>query len=176
MDGPQSREDYIDILTLLLGKNHAIPVGQHELFAAQEIKKAVAASFEGYAKPHDDGLLRVWDKVQGELNRAGKAAQDALDEGRLRLEIFRVRQLADKAAQALGYAVYRAKEKSEEVEPATWDRLAATLREHEAEASRLDAELQKVKSPPSEATAEPAPAATTAAEGAAAPADTPPSA
>ena len=44
VDGPQSREDYIDILALLLGKNHAIPLGEHELFAAQEIKRAVAAS------------------------------------------------------------------------------------------------------------------------------------
>jgi energy-coupling factor transporter ATP-binding protein EcfA2 len=63
VDGPQSREDYIDILSLLLGKNHAIPVGDHELFAAQEIKKAVAASFEGHGKPHEEGLLKVWDQV-----------------------------------------------------------------------------------------------------------------
>ena len=88
------------------------------------------------------GLL---DKLQVELNRAGKAAQDALDEGRLRLEIFRVRQLADKAAQALGYAVYRAKAKGEELDAAAWERLSATLRDHEAEATRLDAELAKLK-------------------------------
>jgi energy-coupling factor transporter ATP-binding protein EcfA2 len=67
VDGPQSREDYIDILSLLLGKNHAIPLGDHDLFAAQEIKKAVAASFEGHGKPHEDGLLKVWDKVAADL-------------------------------------------------------------------------------------------------------------
>ena len=67
VDGPQSRDDYIDILALLLGKNHSIPLGNHDLFAAQEIKKAVTASFEGYAKPHEDGLIKVWDKVQAEL-------------------------------------------------------------------------------------------------------------
>jgi hypothetical protein len=67
VDGPQSREDYIDILSLLLGKNHNIPVGDHELFAAQEIKKAVAASFEGHGKPHEDGLLKVWDQVVKDL-------------------------------------------------------------------------------------------------------------
>ena len=67
VDGPQSKEDYIDILSLLLGKNHAIPVGDHQLFAAQEIRKAVAASFEGYSKPHEDGLLKVWDKVSGDI-------------------------------------------------------------------------------------------------------------
>jgi energy-coupling factor transporter ATP-binding protein EcfA2 len=67
VDGPQSREDYIDILALLLGKNHGIPLGDHDLFAAQEIKRAVAASFEGYAKPHEDGLLKVWDQVSRDL-------------------------------------------------------------------------------------------------------------
>ena len=67
VDGPQSREDYIDILSLLLGKNHEIPVGNHDLFATQEIKKAVAASFEGYSRPHEAGLLKVWEAVQGEI-------------------------------------------------------------------------------------------------------------
>ncbi len=67
VDGPQSREDYIDILALLLGKNHAIPVGEHDLFASQEIKRAVTASFAGHAKPHEAGLLKVWDEVQGKI-------------------------------------------------------------------------------------------------------------
>ena len=30
-------------------------------------RKAVAASFEGYAKPHEEGLLKVWDKVAAEI-------------------------------------------------------------------------------------------------------------
>ncbi|HLQ18664.1 MAG TPA: ATP-binding protein, partial [Tabrizicola sp.] len=67
VDGPQSKEDYIDILSLLLGKNHSIPVGDHQLFAAQEIKKAVAASFEGHSKPHEAGLLTVWEKVAKDI-------------------------------------------------------------------------------------------------------------
>lgn len=67
VDGPQTREDYIDILSLLLGKNHAIPVGEHQLFAAQEIRKAVAASFEGHARPHEAGLVAVWEKVARDI-------------------------------------------------------------------------------------------------------------
>jgi energy-coupling factor transporter ATP-binding protein EcfA2 len=67
VDGPQSREDYIDILSLLLGKNHAIPVGNHQLFAAQEIRKAVSESFAGYSRPHEDGLVKVWDRVAAEV-------------------------------------------------------------------------------------------------------------
>lgn len=67
VDGPQTRDDYIDILSLLLGKNHQIPLGEHNLFAAQEIKKAVAASFEGHSRPHEEGLIKVWNKVAAEI-------------------------------------------------------------------------------------------------------------
>ncbi len=63
VDGPQTREDYIDILSLLLGKNHQIPLGEHDLFAAQEITRAVQASFEGHNRPHESGLLKVWEEV-----------------------------------------------------------------------------------------------------------------
>ena len=75
VDGPQSREDYIDILALLLGKNHSIPLGGHDLFAAQEIKSAVTASYEGHSRPHEDGLIKVWDKVQGELGKLDTLAK-----------------------------------------------------------------------------------------------------
>ncbi|WP_166417535.1 AAA family ATPase [Cochlodiniinecator piscidefendens] len=67
VDGPQTRDDYIDILSLLMGKNHDIPVGDHDLFAAQEIKKAVAASFDSHARPQETGLVQVFDAVQGRI-------------------------------------------------------------------------------------------------------------
>ncbi len=75
VDGPISREDYIDILALLLGKNHKIPLGDHDLFAAQEIKRAVSASFEGHGKPHEEGLLRVWDRVQADIGKLDTIAK-----------------------------------------------------------------------------------------------------
>ena len=75
VDGPQTREDYIDILYLLMGKNHDIPVGAHEVFSAQEIKKAVAASFEGHARPHEVGLLNVYDRVSSEVGRLDTIAK-----------------------------------------------------------------------------------------------------
>ncbi|MCU0899060.1 MAG: ATP-binding protein [Cypionkella sp.] len=67
VDGPQTQEDYIDILSLLLGKTHAIPLGDHDLFAAQEIKRAVAASFDRHSKPQEDGLLEVWEATVADL-------------------------------------------------------------------------------------------------------------
>jgi SpoVK/Ycf46/Vps4 family AAA+-type ATPase len=75
VDGPVSRDDYIDILTLLMGKNHNIPLGDHEAFAAQQIKTAVAASFEKHARPQEDALLRVFEAVDkdiGALNTIAK--------------------------------------------------------------------------------------------------------
>ncbi|WP_027234338.1 AAA family ATPase [Leisingera caerulea] len=67
IDGPQSREDYIDILTLLLGKNHAIPVGDHDLFATQEISRAVKASYDRHSRPQEDALAQVFDAVTGRV-------------------------------------------------------------------------------------------------------------
>jgi len=67
VDGPQTRDDYIDILALLMGKRHKIPLGDHDLFEAQVIEKAVAASYESHAKPHEDGLERVFNKVTDDI-------------------------------------------------------------------------------------------------------------
>src|SRR4051812_5552875 len=108
--------------------------------------------------------MAIWDKLKTELDRAGKAAQNALDEGKVRLEAFRTRQLADKAAQALGYAVYRAKQSGSELDAETSARLLATLTTHEAEAARLEQQLHDIgESKPQSA------AGATAADAAAAP-------
>ncbi len=86
--------------------------------------------------------MALLDRLKQELDRAGKVAQEAFDDGKTRLEAFRTRQLADKAAQALGYAVYRAKKSGRELDAATYDRLAATLETHDTEAARLEAEIE----------------------------------
>ena len=75
VDGPQSREDYIDILALLMGKRHDIPLGEHELYEAQVIQRAVAASFERHGKPQEEGLLRVWERVENQIGRLDTIAK-----------------------------------------------------------------------------------------------------
>jgi hypothetical protein len=62
VDGPQTREDYIDIFALLLGSNHDIALGKHELYATQEIKRAVSAAYGQHAKPQEEGLARIFDR------------------------------------------------------------------------------------------------------------------
>lgn len=75
VDGPQTREDYIDILALLLGRNHSIPLGDHELYAAQEIRRAVAESFESHSRPKEAGLLRVWEETEARIGRLDTVAK-----------------------------------------------------------------------------------------------------
>lgn len=86
--------------------------------------------------------MAIWNKLKSELDRAGKATQKAIDEGKLRLEAFRARQLADKAAQALGYAVYRARVAGGELEAETYLRLSTALTEREAEVKRIEEEIR----------------------------------
>ncbi len=85
--------------------------------------------------------MGLWDKLQSELDRAGTAAKGALDEGKIRIELFRVRQQADKAAQALGYAVHRAKRDGRDLEAELLTSLVEQLSKHEAEAKKLEEEL-----------------------------------
>ncbi len=62
VDGPQTREDYIDILALLAGKNHEIPVGSHQLYAGQNIGAAVSAAYAAHDKPQEAALLGVFKR------------------------------------------------------------------------------------------------------------------
>jgi hypothetical protein len=87
--------------------------------------------------------MGLFDKLKAEVKSAGTAAKGAIDEGKVRIEIFRVRQSADAAAQALGYAINRAKKDGRELDAETFERLSGTLNKHEEEASRLERELAR---------------------------------
>lgn len=82
--------------------------------------------------------MAIWNTLRTELDRAGKAAQGALDEGKLRLEVFRARQLVDRAAQSLGYAVYRARTGKETPNDHMIARLVDAVRAREEELAELE--------------------------------------
>ena len=63
--------------------------------------------------------MAIWDKVKQGIDKAGKAAQDVFDEGKLRIDAYRAREQADKAAEALGYALFRAAEAGGDLGKAT---------------------------------------------------------
>ena len=57
VDGPQTRDDYIDIFALLAGKNHEIPLGEHA--AATPPRRSSERCREAYAahaRPQEEGL------------------------------------------------------------------------------------------------------------------------
>ncbi len=87
--------------------------------------------------------MALWDKLKTELDRAGKAAQTAIGDGKVRIDLMRVRQLADKTAEALGYAVFNARQKGEEMDTDSYSRLSETLAAHMAEVDRLEAQLAR---------------------------------
>ena len=62
VDGPQTLEDYVDIFVLLAGKNHKIPLGDHDLYAAQALQKAVSEAYDSHDRPHEAGLAAVYER------------------------------------------------------------------------------------------------------------------
>ena len=87
--------------------------------------------------------MAIWNTLKGELDKAGKAAHDALDEGKLRLESHRAKQKAEAAAASLGFAIYRARVAGGELEPERYSVLAALLASTEAEIARLEKEIKE---------------------------------
>lgn len=61
-------------------------------------------------------MAGLFDRLNQELEGFGKRAQNALDEGRLQLERFRVQRERDESARQLGYLVHK-KEKGSTVDP-----------------------------------------------------------
>ena len=93
--------------------------------------------------------MAIWNTLKRELDKAGQAAQGALDEGKLRLESHRAKQRAESAAASLGFAVYRAKTAGGELDPERYNILAAMLAAAEAEVARLEADIRQHSAPPS---------------------------
>ena len=58
-----------------MGKNHKIPVGKHKLFETQQIKKAVARSYDAHSKPQEDGLIKVYEQTTKQLGKLDTLAK-----------------------------------------------------------------------------------------------------
>lgn len=104
--------------------------------------------------------MPLFDKLRQELDRAGKQAQRALDEGRLRLDLYRARQSTDRFAQRLGYAVFRAKKEGHDVAAEELTSHINNLTASEAEITRLEtliAEASKDRKNPFETPKRPEP-------------------
>lgn len=82
--------------------------------------------------------MTLWDKVSQGIDRAAKATEGAIDQGKLRVAAFKARQAADKKAAALGYAVARAKAETRDLDSATMTALVDAAIAADAEAAALE--------------------------------------
>jgi hypothetical protein len=107
--------------------------------------------------------MALFEKLKQELDRAGQSAQRALDEGKLRLELFRARQSVDRFAQRFGYATFRAKKAGAELPAEELAAHMSNLTSAEAEVNRLEtllneaADKRKPAAPPAHPDAPPPP-------------------
>ena len=82
--------------------------------------------------------MALLDRLRQELDRAGRSAQRALDEGRLRLELYRARQSVDRFAQRFGYAVYHARKAGGELPADDYTAHMNNITAAESEVTRLE--------------------------------------
>jgi hypothetical protein len=82
--------------------------------------------------------MSLFDRLRQELGLAGRSAQNAFDEGRLRLDLFRARQSMDKFAERFGYETYRAKKTGAELS-------ADVLAAHMNNLTAADAEITRLE-------------------------------
>ncbi|HSB55385.1 MAG TPA: hypothetical protein VLD58_13565, partial [Gemmatimonadales bacterium] len=96
----------------------------------------------------------LFDRLNQELEAFGKKAQSALDEGKLQIELLRLRRKQDNAARDLGLMVHR-RERGGEVDQRRIDALLLRLDDHAAEITRLEAQVQEARRQRSERRAQP---------------------
>src|SRR3954452_14112722 len=86
----------------------------------------------------------LFDRLNQELEAFGRKAQWALDEGKLQIELLRLRRKQDQAARDLGLLVHR-RERGGEADPRRMDALLIRLDELVKEITRLEGQVQEAK-------------------------------
>ncbi len=101
----------------------------------------------------------VIGRLNQELEAFGRKAQKALDEGKLHIEVLRLRRKRDNAARDLGLLYYR-RERGGEVEARRMDALLLRIDDLEKELAQLELQLADARGQQtagsSDAAAEPA--------------------
>jgi 50S ribosomal subunit-associated GTPase HflX len=108
----------------------------------------------------------LFDRLNTELEAFGRKAQSALDEGKLQIELLRLRRRQDNAARDLGILIHR-RERGGEAEPRRVDALLLRLDDLEKEIDRLERQIAATRRGRTASPAqpgEPAPPAEPAAE------------
>jgi hypothetical protein len=89
--------------------------------------------------------MSLRDKITQGFDRAVKATESAIDEGKLRVQAYQARQRADKKAETLGYAVARARAVATELDASSLATLVDAVNAADAEASALETKVKPEK-------------------------------
>jgi outer membrane murein-binding lipoprotein Lpp len=84
------------------------------------------------------------DRLNHELEAFGKKAQAALDEGKLQIELLRLRRRLDGAARDLGLLVHR-RERGGETDARRFDALMLRLDDLQADVARLEKQIVEAR-------------------------------
>lgn len=82
----------------------------------------------------------LFDRLNQELEAFGKKAQAALDEGKLQIELLRVRRRQDNAARDLGLLVHR-RDRGGEIEAPRIEALMLRIDDLQADMARLERQI-----------------------------------
>ena len=96
--------------------------------------------------------MSLIDRFAAGLETLGKKANQAFDEGKLRVELARVRRRMDNAARDLGYVTYR-QGKGTVASPAEVETLTRRIADAEAAVARVESEIERLKQGPGGAAA-----------------------
>ena len=88
--------------------------------------------------------MSLFDRFAAGLETLGKKANQALDEGKLRVELVRVRRRMDNAARDLGYLTYR-QAKGTTAAPGDVEALTHRIADGETAAARIEVDIAQVK-------------------------------
>jgi hypothetical protein len=86
----------------------------------------------------------LFDRLNQELEAFGKKAQAALDEGKLQIELLRLRRKQDNAARDLGLLIHR-RERGGEVDQRRLDGLLLRLDDLAGEIARLEQQVAQAR-------------------------------
>ncbi len=88
--------------------------------------------------------MSLMDRIAGGLETLGKKANQALDEGKLRVDLLRARRRMDAAARDLGYVTYR-QAKGQGAPEGEIASLTRRIADAEAEVARVQAAIDRIR-------------------------------
>ena len=103
----------------------------------------------------------LFDRLNQELEAFGKKAHAALDEGKLQIELLRLRRRLDRAARDLGMLVHR-RERGGEAEARRFDALLLRMDDVQADIARLEKHIKEARRSSGARSTVPAPTGVTA--------------